>query len=431
MLFLLFALVLIGVAIFHRRTFEVAIAGAVVITGYRLLATPFSLLHHLQGEWLLLLNLFGLLMGFALLARHFAESHVPDALLRWLPSGWMGGFVLLVIVFVLSAFLDNIAAAMIGGTIAMVVFRGHIHVGYLAALVAASNAGGAGSVVGDTTTTMMWLNGVAPRDVLHAYVGAGVSLLFCGLVAAHQQERYHPIVRGAAGARIDGGRLLIVAGILAGAILSNVWFGLPAAGVWIAILAGAGFRPTHWHELRRALKGSLFLVALVWCASLMPVASLPAASVSSAFMLGCLSSVFDNIPLTKLALDQGGYDWGFLAYAVGFGGSMVWFGSSAGVALTNLFPQGRSVWGWVRHGWHVPVAYVLGFVVLFWVMGWHPQAHTRVTATLSTVLRVNSERLAGDRETQKGGSYGEKGSNPGHRLPEVQVADGERGSCRQ
>jgi hypothetical protein len=28
-----------------------------------------------------------------------------------------------------------------------------------------------------------------------------------------------------------------------------------------------------------------------------------------------------------------------LAYAVGFGGSMIWFGSSAGVALSNLYPQ--------------------------------------------------------------------------------------------
>jgi len=35
-----------------------------------------------------------------------------------------------------------------------------------------------------------------------------------------------------------------------------------------------------------------------------------------------------------------------LAFAVGFGGSMVWFGSSAGVALSNIFPQAKSVGGW-------------------------------------------------------------------------------------
>ena len=65
-------------------------------------------------------------------------------------------------IFVLSSFLDNIAAALIGGTIAGVVFRGKVHIGYLAAIVAASNAGGSGSVVGDTTTTMMWIDGVSP-----------------------------------------------------------------------------------------------------------------------------------------------------------------------------------------------------------------------------------------------------------------------------
>ncbi len=68
--------------------------------------------------------------------------------------------------------------------------------------------------------------------------------------------------------------------------------------------------------------------------------------------LGFVSALFDHIPLTKLALEQGGYDWGMVAYAVGFGGSMIWFGSSAGVAITNLFPEGRSVGAWLKPGWH-------------------------------------------------------------------------------
>ena len=90
-------------------------------------------------------------------------------------------------------------------------------------------------------------------------------------------------------------------------------------------------------------KGTIFLLALVTCASLMPVEKLPAASWQTALGLGFVSAVFDNIPLTALALKQGGYDWGFLAYAVGFGGSMIWFGSSAGVALSNMYPEAKSV----------------------------------------------------------------------------------------
>ena len=90
-------------------------------------------------------------------------------------------------------------------------------------------------------------------------------------------------------------------------------------------------------------KGTIFLLSLVTCASLMPVEKLPAASWQTALGLGFVSAVFDNIPLTALALKQGGYDWGFLAYAVGFGGSMIWFGSSAGVALSNMYPEAKSV----------------------------------------------------------------------------------------
>jgi Na+/H+ antiporter NhaD/arsenite permease-like protein len=107
-------------------------------------------------------------------------------------------------------------------------------------------------------------------------------------------------------------------------------------------------------------------------ASLMPVDELSPASWHNAFGLGFISAVFDNIPLTALALKQGGYDWGMLAYTVGFGGSMIWFGSSAGVALSNMYPQARSVGGWITSGWHVAVAYIVGFFVLLFVMGWTP-----------------------------------------------------------
>src|SRR6202008_4124828 len=113
-----------------------------------------------------------------------------------------------------------------------------------------------------------------------------------------------------------------------------------------------------------ALRGSIFLLSLILCASMMPVETLPAASWQTTLGLGFLSAVFDNIPLTALALKQGGYDWGYLAYAVGFGGSMIWFGSSAGVALSSMYPEAKSVMLWLRYGWHVAIAYVPGFFVL-------------------------------------------------------------------
>jgi len=119
---------------------------------------------------------------------------------------------------------------------------------------------------------------------------------------------------------------------------------------------------------------------------MMPVEKLPAASWQTAFGLGLVSAAFDNIPLTALDLRQGGYDWGFLAFAVGFGGSMIWFGSSAEVALANMFPEAKSAGRWLRHGWHVSVAYVIGFFVMLAVIGWHPDfPHKRsITTSVAT-----------------------------------------------
>jgi Na+/H+ antiporter NhaD/arsenite permease-like protein len=175
--FILFALTLLGVALFHAYTLAVAVVGLVVVASYKVMFGGFQLLPHMAHEWVILANLFCLLVGFALLSNHFEKSEIPAVLPRYLPDDWKGGFVLLVIVFVLSAFLDNIAAALIGGTIAQTVFRHKVHIGYLAAIVAASNGGGSGSVVGDTTTTMMWLAGVSPLAVLPAYVAAVPALL--------------------------------------------------------------------------------------------------------------------------------------------------------------------------------------------------------------------------------------------------------------
>ena len=132
-------------------------------------------------------------------------------------------------------------------------------------------------------------------------------------------------------------------------------------------------------------KGSMFLLSLVLCASLMPVEKLPDASWHAALGLGFVSAVFDNIPLTALALKQGGYDWGFLAYAVGFGGSMIWFGSSAGVALSNMYPEAKDAGRWLFHGWHVTVAYVLGFFALLWILGWQPHPKHKATAVAPAV----------------------------------------------
>ena len=96
--FIIFTLTLVGVAVFHKHTMYVALAGLAAVLLFKLFfVNSFSLVNHVighgheEGEWRTLLNLLGLLFGFAILAKHFEESNIPEILPNFLPDGWKGG----------------------------------------------------------------------------------------------------------------------------------------------------------------------------------------------------------------------------------------------------------------------------------------------------------------------------------------------------
>jgi len=146
--FWLFGLTLAGVAAFHKQALWISLAGLAAITAYKLAAGGFSegvglpgLQSHFVHEWVLLANLLLLLLGFAVLANQFELSNAPEAMPGVLPQNWTGGLCLLGLIFLLSIFLDNIAGAVVGGVVARHAYRDKIGIGFLAAIVAAANAG--------------------------------------------------------------------------------------------------------------------------------------------------------------------------------------------------------------------------------------------------------------------------------------------------
>lgn len=346
---------------------DIAVSGLGLIAAYHL-AMGQDMVKHVVHEGKELANLALLLTGFAIMAKLFEQARLSDKLPAFLPDDWKGGFVLLALVFLMSAILDNIASAMIGGVIANKVFKGKVQVGFLAAIVAASNGGGAFSVVGDTTTTMMWIGKVtSPIHVLSGIVGSVVSFTCYAIFASKAQDKYQRIQKDEdSGVEIKWPRAMSVLAALVGAVLGNIFIEMPGVGVFVGLLIGSFFvkEGFPWKEWKHVTKETVLIVSLVIAATLMPVKSLPPATYLSTFQLGCLSGVFDNIPLTALAIKQGGYDWPLLAFSVGFGGSMTWFGSSAGVALCSKFPEAKNLGQWIKQGWSVLAGYVLGFAAL-------------------------------------------------------------------
>src|SRR5690606_9601485 len=97
--FWLFALTLLGIALTHRYTLQVALAGLAVIVAYKLFWAGFAegaglagFALHFEHESVTLVNLLGLLIAFAVIARWFEDSGLPLVLPKFLPDDWTGAF---------------------------------------------------------------------------------------------------------------------------------------------------------------------------------------------------------------------------------------------------------------------------------------------------------------------------------------------------
>lgn len=373
----IFVVTLTAVICDHHRRTNWALAGLLAMSLYKGIFTETDLLAHYAHEAPGIANLGGLLLGFAVLAATFTMSKVPQWMPKVLPDDWKGGFVLLLLIFVMSMILDNIAAALIGAVVAKKVFH-KVHVSYVGAIVLASNAGGAGSVLGDTTTTMLWLAGANWMWVLEAMIGGLIAVLISGFIASRQQQAFSPIKKDPSHVvHLDLPKLGVVFCMLVGAVVANVGLGIPSLGVWAVIIIAFVWNllPENGvlrHEVKGAAIGAIFLLSLVMTASMVPIESLPVQGPVTLLGFSVVSGVFDNIPLTKLMINQNHYDWGFVAFGIGAFGSWSPFGSSAGVAVTTEFPEAADFWPWVKGaGWHILLGCFAGFFTMWAVLGWH------------------------------------------------------------
>jgi Na+/H+ antiporter NhaD/arsenite permease-like protein len=305
------------------------------------------------------------------------------------------------VTFFLSPVIDNLTATLVMITVAQRFFRGRNLLVMAAAIVVFANAGGTWSPIGDITTLMLWLAGkfTAAEVILNTLLPSLTHALVAGYLLLRQIKDDTPDSKEDLPITFTRSEFIIIALALAsfGLPLFMSQLGLPPymgllaglAVVWIVtgVFARVSDRETHLtadieHFLRNVDIPSLkFFIGI-----LLAVAALDALGVLTLIsdlllgsnpgseriiigniVLGILSAIVDNVPLTALAIDlipvTNARLWTLLAYCVGTGGSLLVIGSAAGVIAMGMIRELTST-AYVRiAAMAVVLAYIAGIAV--------------------------------------------------------------------
>lgn len=289
---------------------------------------------------------------------------------------WLIGFV----TFFLSSILDNLTTTIVMvSLIQRLIARREDRLLFASLIVIAANAGGAWTVIGDVTTTMLWIGGqISPLNIMRAVflpslVNLLVPLVFIGFALKSKTVAAPPKDNGLLVVDRFERNLMFYLGL--GVLVTVPAFKtvthLPP---FMGVLLGLGIvwlvgevvhrdKDEHVrqplslaHALTRIDMGSIvFFVGILLAVACLEHAGLLTmlarwleATIGRqdaiVVVLGLLSAVIDNVPL--VAATMGMYDlahyppdsflWEFIAYCAGTGGSILIIGSAAGVAAMGL-----------------------------------------------------------------------------------------------
>jgi len=285
-----------------------------------------------------------------------------------------------VLSFFLSAIIDNLTTTIVMVQIARRFFKGKNLLIAAGTIVVAANAGGAFSPVGDVTTIMLWLAGkfTALEIITWGFLPSLSILLVSTFLFARQivgnsaddkpatdetvpMARSEKVIIGAAFASFALPPLAHLVGLPP---FMGLLFGVGIVGLLIGLYANT--LPNHESHLsldidkllgKIDITSLLFFIGILFAVGALAFLGIldmisnslfgpdPAFSrlVMGSVVLGAISAIFDNIPLTAAAMDilQTGdfHIWVLLAICVGTGGSMLVIGSAAGVVAMGMIKE--------------------------------------------------------------------------------------------
>jgi Na+/H+ antiporter NhaD/arsenite permease-like protein len=291
-------------------------------------------------------------------------------------------FAITLCTFFFSAALDNLTTSIVMLRIAAMFFRGKSLFFAACAIISAANSGGAWSPIGDITTFMLWaakkftVQEVIQTTLLPSLASFAVVTLWLsrGIEKASDDETTDVLTS------MHWAQWIIIALCLisfTGPFFA-VQFGLPAFtglmfGLGIVWMIQELFRKALKHEVSMMDKKiealiekidipslQFFIGILAAVTALHMVGSLQSMTallygegtqrtIIGHIVLGISSAVFDNVPLTAIAIQSltgtDGALWSLLAFTVGTGGSILVIGSAAGVVAIGIIDKLREEYG--------------------------------------------------------------------------------------
>jgi Na+/H+ antiporter NhaD/arsenite permease-like protein len=312
-----------------------------------------------------------------------------------------------VVTFFLSSVLDNLTTTIVMIALVRKVLDARAdRLLFASMIVIAANAGGAFSPIGDVTTTMLWIGGqVSPLGIIKStFIASLVNLLvpLIWLAFEVRGRRFQSVsAQGdpeSAGTTVFERHLMFWMG-LGILILVPAFKTATHLPPFLGILFGLGLlwlvgeivhrdkEPEHRHPLtlvaaltRIDMSSIVFFVGI-----LLAVAALEHAQLLSALaawldhaigrkdlivlILGLLSAIIDNVPLVAATMGMysltqfppDSFQWEFIAYCAGTGGSILIIGSAAGVAAMGL-EQIHFIWYMRKIGGLALAGYLAGAI---------------------------------------------------------------------
>jgi len=310
---------------------------------------------------------------------------------------WITGLL----AFFISPVADNLTTALILSTVLLTIDKENkaFLVPGAINLVVAANAGGAWSPFGDITTLMVWIAGKGSfTEFLYLFpasiVGWYVTAWLLSRVVPDGQPPFHADEKPVEIA--EGGKVIIglFAFTISMAVLSHQVFHLPA--MW-GMMFGLAVLKVYVYKINRspsetqlnafswiakiendtllfffgilaAVGGLHFLGFLEYFTALYESAGATAVNIG----VGFLSAIVDNVPVMSAVLkanpDMGSAEtaqWMLVTMTAGIGGSMISFGSAAGVGVMGKMHGIYTFSSHIRYAWMVLAGYIVSIAIWY------------------------------------------------------------------